>query len=696
MRRLVGSGPGAGALTLVVFFGLDFVGATLDFMGFSADETATNRILHRYGLQIVRDQLTVLATYLVIGALLGGAGALIGRWWDRARGRRPSAWIRARRGIIAALAGHAYFFARSLVRYPQLYSEAFYDRGGIRRRAMMWLTDHLTARVLDVALLLVIAFVIIVPLVDRRSRDLVARNRVISWRRLLRLVAAPSLILIVVFGVATRRHHPTRQTSGPNVLLLAVDSLRADRVFAPDASRRFPTLAKLAAKAVRFREAHVTVPRTFPSFVTLLTGRYPHHHGIRHMFPSAEQRAAIGPSLPATLRTDGYHTIVISDYAGEIFSRTPMGFDDVEVPYFDMKTIVAQRGLEVHPNVLPYATSEIGRHIFKAVDAMPELSDPNRLANRAIAQLDHAGPQPFFMTVFFSAAHFPYASPDPFYRRYTSREYEGPYRYQKPPLAPAPSGDADRAQIRALYDGAVAATDAAIARILDRLEQDGLAKDTIVVLLADHGENLYDYPERGMGHGDHLRGSVADHVPWLWVDPRDKLPPHDVPGIVRDVDFVPTLSALLHVAPPPTDGVNLAPLLRGEKSTLELTAYQETELWFTGNGPGFGPDERLPYPTVTGVTDLADDDDVFLQSSWQDTIVAAKHRALRTDHWKLLYRPTRAGVLWSLYDLDADPDERVDVLATHRTLATQLERRLYDWMLQDPHLALRGEFVVPR
>src|SRR5262249_55413450 len=201
---------------------------------------------------------------------------------------------------------------------------------------------------------------------------------------------------------------------------------------------------------------------------------------------------------------------------------------------------------------------------------------------------------------------------------------------------------------------------------------DGLADDTIVVLLADHGENLYDLPDRGMGHGDHLRGSAADHVPWVWLDPRDHFAPHDVTGIVRDVDLVPTLAHLVGVTPPPTDGVDLSPLLRGEKPTLGLEAFQETELWFVANGPGFAPDERLPYPTITGVTDLAADDDVFLRPEWQDTVTVAKHRAIRTDRWKLLYRPTREGVRWSLYDLAADPDEGTDVLETRRDVATHL------------------------
>lgn len=697
VRRALGSGPAAGAITLTLFFGLDFVGATLDFMGFS-DEKATRVILHRYGWQIARDQLRILGTYVLVGALLGAVAALAGAWWDRARLRRPSTALRMARGSAAALGGHAYFFARSLVHHPQLYSEAFYDRGGARRAAMVWLTEHLTARRLDVALLAAMVLIVGLPLTARGGR-LLARRLVdaMASARPPRWAAATALgLAVLTVGAAARRHAAPRTDRRPNLLVLAVDSLRADRVFAPDSARRFPRLAALAGRGVRFREAHATVPRTFPSFVTLLTGRFPHHHGIRHMFPSAAQRAAIGPALPSALHAAGYRTAVISDYAGEIFSRTPLGFDQVDVPYFDMKAIVAQRGLQVHPNVLPYATSELGRHFFAAVDAMPELSDPARLAGRAIAELGSARSQPLFLTVFFSAAHFPYAAPDPYYRRYGAADYSGPYRYQKPPLAPPPADERDRAQIRALYDGALAATDDAIARILDRLQRDGLADDTIVVLLADHGENLYDLPERGMGHGDHLHGSAADHVPLVIVDPRHRFRPHDVPGIVRDVDLAPTLAALLGIAPPPSDGVDLAPLLRGERSTLDLRAFTETELWFTTSGPGFGPDERLPYPTITGFTDLAPDDDIFLRPEWEDTVVVAKHRAIRDERWKLVYQPTRAGVRWSLFDVLADPDERTDVLGAHADVATRLELELEAWMLGDARMTWRGGFLVPK
>lgn len=695
--RLLASGPGAGALALSLLFGVDLVGASLDFMGFS-DERATSIIVHRYGARIVENQLAVLGVYLLMGALFGAAGEAIGRLWDWSRLKSTSRARRVTCGLAGALGCHAYALVRSVVHYPQLYGEAFYDKGGARRSVMVFLTDHMTLLRLDLFFWSLLLLLLAGPFLIGRGRDRV-RRVVVAARRRPGWAAAATLGILAGLGIGAAS---SRSVAGatdrrrPNILLIAVDSLRADRVFAPDAAQRFPALARLAAAGVRFRQAHVTVPRTFPSFVTLLTGRWPYHHGIRHMFPTEAARRAVGPALPGAFAKAGYHTVVVSDYAGEIFSRTPLGFAAADVPYFDMKTIVAQRGLEVHANVLPYATSTLGRKLFPSVDSLAEHSDPELVADRAIAQLDRAGSEPFFMTVFFSAAHFPYAAPAPWYRKFTSRSYDGAYRYQKPPLAPAPSGERDAVQIRGLYDGAVAAADAAIARLLERLERDHLAGNTIVVLLADHGENLYDRPERGMGHGDHLHGDAADHVPLVVVDPVHATRAHEVESIVRDVDLSPTLAALAGVSAPASDGVDLGPLLRGERASLDLDAYAETEFWFTENGPGFGPDERLPYPGITGATDLAADDDIFIKPEWQDPIVVAKHRAIRSGPWKLLYEPTRAGVRWSLFDLQHDPAELTDASATHPEVRARLQRKLEAWMTADRHTVMRGGFAVPQ
>ncbi len=688
---MVGGGGalGWGALTLSLFFCLDFVGATYEFMGFS-DDAAYRMLAHRYWVRVVVGPVAVLALYAATGALFGLVAFGLRRLWGPAR-----RW----QIIVGTLLLHGWMFVHNLVRYPQLYDDDFYAKGGLRRAGMLWATRHFSP-----AGLVVIAVVVLVAIVgppvwlfagdtiraDRRRPEPRLTRRNLSY-------AGGALVLVALVELAhvvrARRHPPP--TKQRNLLLIAVDSLRADRLFAPDAARRFPHLAQLAQRAVRFREDHVTVPRTFPSFVTLLTGRWPHHHGIRHMFPTAAQRRSIGLALPEVLRRAGWRTGVVSDFAGEIFSRTPVGFEQIAVPYFDMKSILQQRlELEMHPNFLPYATTRLGRALFPAIDGLSEHADPALLVDSADKFLAARDGRPFFLTVFFSTAHFPYAAPAPWYARFADPGYRGPYLYQKPPLAPPPANEADAVQIRALYDGAVAATDEAVGQLLDDLHRRGLDDNTTIVLLADHGENLYERADRGMGHGDHLHGSNTDHVPLLIVDPA--FPPHDVTALVRDVDVAPTLAERLGVTLPNADGVSLMPLLTGARDNLDLDGFSETEFWFTESGPGFGPDERLPYPGITGATELADDDDIVLQQRWQDLVVVAKQRAIRHGKWKLLYRPTRAGVQLSLFDLSTDPDESHDVRAAHPDVSADLWKRLSTWMLGDAHMTLRGGYLVPK
>jgi arylsulfatase A-like enzyme len=682
---------------LVVAFLVDFLGLRLEFMGFS-DAQATSRILREYGPDVVRDQLALLGVMIAAGAVFGAVGAALATLRSGAATRRRFfAW-----GAGTALITHTLLMSRHLVRYPQLYTEAFYDGGGLRRALMLTLTRHATPRLFSwLALLAVIVAVGESGRARLRARavEVVPRAWAFALRSTPRLRALGVTVCALVLGmlVAHVLSPKPQRAAHPNVLLIAVDSLRADRVFGPGA-QRFSAIQALAAKSVRFRAAHVTVPRTFPSFVTLLTGRYPHHHGIRHMFPSAAERERVGSTLPRTLKSAGYHTAALSDYAGEIFARTPLGFDIVDAPRFDMHTIVALRGLQLHPSALPYAAG-VAESLFPYVRALSDRADPKLLADRAIDRLhDLSGSTPYFATLFFSTPHFPYAAPYPYYERYGDPQYEGAFLYEKPPLSPATVGPADAAQIQALYDGAVAAVDDQIARVIEALHDSGADENTIVVLLADHGENLWEDPRAGMGHGDHLIGERAVNVPLLIFDPRGgarAIVPRDVDAIVRDIDLAPTLAALCGVTAPASDGVDLSPTLYGG-TPPELPAFSETEYWFVPTGPGFGLDERMPYPAVTGATDLAADGDVYMRPEIEPLVIAAKHRALRLGRYKLVYRPTRAGVSLQLFDEVDDPDERNDVSGQEAEHFSLMRDRLYDWMLQDPSLVRRGDFVVPR
>jgi len=299
--------------------------------------------------------------------------------------------------------------------------------------------------------------------------------------------------------------------------------------------------------------------------------------------------------------------------------------------------------------------------------------------------------------VFFSTGHFPYAAPAPYYRRFADPGYRGPFRYHKPPLLEGTT-PADIAQVRALYDGAMAANDAGVQALLSGLRELGLSDNTIVVLLADHGENLYDEPGRGMGHGDHLEGDHSLRVPLLIYDPVHRFAPHAVPGLVRDIDVLPTLLTLLGAAVPAgeLDGVSLLPLLRGEKSSLDLRAFAETELWFTPAGPGFLADQRLPYPDVTATTAIAADDDIAVADRYRELVTVAKHRSLRTEQHKLIYRPTRDGPRYSLYDVQRDPRELHDLSAQQPELLARLQAELFRLLAKDPSVVIDGGFVLPR
>ena len=376
------------------------------------------------------------------------------------------------------------------------------------------------------------------------------------------------------------------------------------------------------------------------------------------MFPRWEERARDFDAVPERLAGAGWATGVVSDYAGDIFSRIDLGFEQRDVPEFDFRQLVRQRALEVETPLLPVLDSRIGRLAFPVLREMNDAADPALLAASAVRTMRALEAEgPFFLVVFFSTAHFPYAAPAPYYRRFTDSAYRGRYKYHKPVGLgrEALPDERDQKQVRALYDGAVSAIDGAAQGILDAIESDGIADDTVVVVTADHGETLYDHGH-GQGHGDHLFGDEGTHVPLVVVDPRHPRAARE-DAVVRDVDLAPTLYELTGVSPPADlDGRSLEPALDGQPLPPAL-AYAETELWFTEEIPGLPPELRLPYPGIARLTevDTQHGDQVVLEREMRPLTIMARHRMVRDERWKLIYVPTRRGVRWMLYDTRDDP-----------------------------------------
>src|SRR5439155_25894688 len=157
----------------VALFAIDLASGSVGFMGLD-DPRVIAEVMARARRHAIAEQLLVLATLVAACALFGAAGGAVGRAWDLALDRAPRRrWLR---GIAGALAGHGWLLARSMSRFPALYSAHFYERGGARRAFMLAVTDHLSTRALD-GLALALAIAALAPLIGTRRGRAWTRRR---------------------------------------------------------------------------------------------------------------------------------------------------------------------------------------------------------------------------------------------------------------------------------------------------------------------------------------------------------------------------------------------------------------------------------------------------------------------------------------------------------------------------------------
>lgn len=667
----------------------------------------------RFASEIESIGLTLALAAAVIGASMGTVALLLIALRERVQGlplQRRSGLRAAIEGLSIVLALHASALLLSMSRWPQLYAAHFWARGGLLATIQMLATDRLRTRGLLVVLTGALALFLLGPpwrwgAIARRAIEAATHAR----RRPRAQVAALGLALAVTIAAAAamgprakveRRAAASRlaPTEAPgtaarrrSVLVIASDGLRADRL-RPEIA---PRLSALADRGIRFDRAYVDVPRTMPSWATLLTGLHPHHHGVRTGFPRWEDVERPLDSLPARLRKLGYRTVAVSDYAGDVFARANFGFEDLDVPPASFPALLREQAIQRSTPLLPFLQSRPGRALFPDVSRWSGAADPSFVASSAVDGLRRIYVDPFFMVVFFSTTHFPYAAPAPYHARFTRPDYTGPFRYDKTVTAGVPvmPNAADVVQIRGLYDGAVAAVDASVGTILDEVTRLGVADDLLVVITSDHGEVLFEH-ERWHGHGDHLFGDQSTHIPMVIVDPR--VAPRKDPTLVASIDLAPTLYDVLGVSPPEhLDGRSLVPALRGERLDAR-PVFAETEL-LLGFNPGLPEDLHLPSRTLARMLEIDTEhgNEIVLQKGALATNLVGRHRMVRDDRWKLLYMPTPKGVVYRLFDTETDPEELTDVLDTHPADAARLKELLWSWMLEDPLVTRDGAYVVP-
>lgn len=715
--RVLGSGALPGAVLYGVLFALS-VGfhASADYMGVE-DKSVTDRVMGLFEAEIRAQQLGILAVYLALGAALG---TLATAWLflrDRAARPTPEArrshvarrWGRQSALVVALVATqHLTLLLASMAAHPALYAHA-----GAQFAPMGWAfwlaVDGLPAFVPPLLPWVLPAFAL----------AFLARTlwhmppAFLAHRRAVPLAGASALLLGIGLALAFRpaRLHHAPHPDRPNVIILAVDSMRADLLHThPEA---VPNLAALARRGTLFTRAIPTVPRTYPSWASMLTGRYPHGHGIRHMFPVPPHHAnglVVEHGLPELLGVRGYRTGVVSDFAGDVFRRGDWGFTSVDTADFTLKSNVAMAGVKLHLHLMPWLVEVAGGAFFREeLLAFERLADPRWVEDSALDFIADDPDRPYLLVAFFSSGHFPFASPSPWWRRFGDPDYRGRSRFFKESFGQKLDGAAAETQhLRDLYLGGVAASDAAIGRLVARLDAAGAADDTIWIVTADHGENLYEH-DLGMGHGDHLYGRTTLEVPLVIDTPTNAHRGEVVEAAVSLADLAPTVLGAMPTAPamPPspevgaapdtTRGIDLLAALDTRRPLAERPVFSEIDLWF------FPPEtDRLDHKRIVGVEGFAGFTfdpktfAIFLEDRYQANATLAKHRMVLLGDRKLLYIPTRDGVRWELYAPLVDPGDRDDLAAREPATVARLQATFWSWVLQDPSVERVGDFVLPK
>lgn len=291
-----------------------------------------------------------------------------------------------------------------------------------------------------------------------------------------------TLALLAVGCGRAVQEEPTRRAPTPNVLLVTLDTVRADHLSAygyPVATT--PRLAALAREATLYERALSSAPWTIPAHASLFTGKHPFEHGAHDFEVKDPEASNVHPldarhlTLAEALKAAGYSTQAFVANAGYLAPRWQLdqGFDSYRV----------------------------GR------------APASELSRRALKWLGGAGEQPFFLFVNYMDAHRPYnavprpgllprpVAPD------RGRALQDLYQRVMAPRGPVPRELVQR--VTDQYDTAIANLDEGLGLLLDGLRRLGLYERTLIVITSDHGEYL----------GEHqlVEHSKDLYQPVLWV-----------------------------------------------------------------------------------------------------------------------------------------------------------------------------------
>jgi arylsulfatase A-like enzyme len=448
-----------------------------------------------------------------------------------------------------------------------------------------------------------------------------------------------------------------------NIVLLMSDQWRWDTIFAPEHPCQTPNLLRLADQGVAFDRAFTCVPLCCPARGALFTGLWPHQTGLTDnvqpgsFYPHGKLHPAHKTTLERLRDEAGYAVT----YAGKWHMGLGTAAErDIRADASDGAAPGRRGEGRPRPTVRegglpPYYAALAGKgRDQRAVEA----------GMAHIASLAR-GDRPFCAVISTWGPHFPHAVPRPFADMYADATPEGfmPDNYcvpfieankpkmQSKPYWPCqntlPLSSEDWRKTVAHYWGFCTHLDEQYGRVLDQLDELGLAENTVLAFCVDHGEMLG-------AHGNFDKGPTfyeeIMHIPLVVRDPLGRAPRSDG-GFVNLRDLFPTLISLA-----------------GAEHVL-CDDERARSYWATDHDATF-----YTYDAYQGRQ--------------------FKLRGIRTERWKYNWSPND---LCELYDLETDPGERLNRIDDPACADTQasLHRRLVAWMEAEGDELLHARHLLP-
>jgi arylsulfatase A-like enzyme len=429
-----------------------------------------------------------------------------------------------------------------------------------------------------------------------------------------------SLLLVCTFVSPGTSAYKKGQGGGPNVLLIGVESLRADHVGCLGYFRdTTPTLDRLATEGVVFNRAMATSSWTIPAVMSVMTSLYPGLHNAKDFRQKTPEEIT---TLAEILKERGYVTVA---FAGNPLLDGSYGFRQGFDLYDDF-TVQLHLGLDLF---------EEGGEI--TLDTVHDAVTNQAIHRAATSWLKANHGERFFMFVFYFDPHIDYIPPPPFDRKFDP-DYEGaidgkglasePLRSTRPPQR-------DLDHIIALYDGELLHTDGYISKLLDEFRKLGIWDDTLVVVFGDHGEEFYEHGSTV--HGLTLYNEVL-RIPLILRRPSVIPGNKKVGTLVNGVDIMPTILDYLDIKYNGfMQGGSLRPLIEGKRSMLHDVVYAELNISPRDSSAAISRDEKIILDLHSGARQIFDlNNDPCERDNLYNEQLPLKEFAIESNLWSWL------------------------------------------------------------